>query len=155
MTIPGDDPTPWALLRDGQIVALTQRASTIVIDLELPRVRRRFPGGGAVVKVTLEGCTEFVFQPWDEPPIDDPGGIVGSAPDLVGARVEPGVGALPAGMTVECASGELRLRYRSLAVSLDDGTEVSLGELVGLAASDAAAWAPPGAGGPPGGSRPS
>ena len=117
------DASLWNILHDGGIERIEGAVpGDVVVHVSIPYLRSRFGGNGIGFVVRLSGCTQFMFRPYDEPPVSDVTAIVALSPEILSAEPSDP-------LEVACVMGSLLLRYVAASISLDTGGLVTLSEL--------------------------
>ncbi|PKV11351.1 hypothetical protein CVO74_20240 [Xanthomonas prunicola] len=117
------DSSLWNLLHDGSIERVDGSVpGDVSLLVSIGYLRNRFPGEGTGFVVLLSGCTHFTFHPYDEPVLSDLAAIAALEPEILSAKAgDP--------LEICCVMGTLSVRYKSCALSLDNGPPVALSEL--------------------------
>ena len=117
------DPSLWNLLHDGSLVQANAGVTgEVALHIDCLYLREMFPGSGEGFIVTLQECSLFEYEPYDEPAIQSLDAIASLEPEILSA-------SSGAPLEVCCAAGTLRLQYKSAELALDTGEAVSTLEL--------------------------
>lgn len=124
-------PAIWNILHDGVIVAVAVEGAVpgdLRIDIEIDYLRKRMPDPGNLIQVLLIGCTRFAYRPSEGNEFSiELKDIAAMGPEILGASMQEGV------CEVECSDGTLEVVAVVGAIRLDNGREVTLQELSGVA----------------------
>lgn len=122
-------PDVFNVLHDGDIVAISGIVpGTVLLDIDIKYLRRRFPEPGKIIKLTIIGCTHFAYRDFDESKfITDLSAIEAFKPMIIGAVMRGEI------CDVDCLKGPLEITATDGSLSLDNGRPVSLEELIGIA----------------------
>ena len=113
----------WEYLHDGTVSCVRgEMPGEVIVTVEIPYLRSRFPGSGEAFELLLHNCTQFEFEPYDGP-------LVSTIPALskLGLEVLSLSSEEPIG--VNCSGGTLALQYEAVSIQLDSGEAVTLAEL--------------------------
>ena len=113
----------WNCFHDGTIEALIGKVpGQVEARVSIDYLRRRFAGPGDSFLLTLCGCEQFTYQPYDEEELTDLSDIAKLEPMVLSVEThEP--------LVINCVMGRLRLAYEGCRISTDAGEEVSSDQL--------------------------
>jgi hypothetical protein len=129
-------PTIWNVLHDGVIVGFDGGVpGTLIVDISIAYLRKRFPDPGETIRLVLVDCTRFAYREYetDEFSTELPE-IAAIGPEVVSASMKDGV------CEVDCAGGTLEVVAAGGSICLDGGREVTLEELTTVADSYWKEW---------------
>jgi hypothetical protein len=122
-------PAIWNILHDGVVVSVEGTVpGDLRIDIEIDYLRKRFAEPGTLIQVLLIGCTRFAFREYEKSKFSTAlTEIAAMGPEIVSVSMKDGV------CEVDCTEGTLEVVARDGAIRLDNGREVTLQELSGVA----------------------
>lgn len=117
------DPQLWGLLHDGGLEEVRGSVpGALTLQVSIRYLRSRFPGNGTGFFITLHDCTQFSYEPYDEPGINDLATIQNLDLEILSAEAgDP--------LPICCVMGTLFARYSTASIQLDTGGEVSVADL--------------------------
>jgi hypothetical protein len=118
--------TLWKLLHDGDIESIDGRVpGTLRLRVGIQYLRDMFRGSGNGFRVELRGCDLIELESWmdDTAIVRDPEAIGKVGLEISSAEERPDH------LLVICSGYDLRLRYQSAHVELDNGMPVTIDEL--------------------------
>jgi hypothetical protein len=127
MTLPQNrqiTPSTWGVFHDGVIQAIEGTIpGNLVLTIEIGYLRAMFEGDGTSFRVALAGCTRLRYSEYDEEPTVDLDRIREREPEILYVTSEHP-------LVLDCVMGPLELEYEEMAVTLDNGLELTEQELV-------------------------
>jgi hypothetical protein len=117
-------PSAWGVFHDGVIQAIEGNIpGNLVLTIEIGYLRAMFEGEGSSFRAHLIGCTRMRYCEYDEEPTVDLDRIREREPEILYVTSEQP-------LVLDCVMGPLEIEYEQMAVTLDNGIEVSEQELV-------------------------
>jgi hypothetical protein len=117
-------PDFWGVFHDGTITnAEGAVPGDVRLFIEIPYLRKMFPGEGEGFFVHLKGCSSIAFRPYDRPSVETLDGIVKAEPEILDVEST-------APVILGCTDGTLSMSYQSASVSLNTGEDVGYPQLL-------------------------
>lgn len=123
------DVSIWNVLHDGSIESASgQIPGTVSLGIDIQYLRERFSDAGRLFILTLENCTRFEFQPYDENTLTSLDEIAKRDVQILSADDTGGK------IEISCAihrgaGGVLRVVAAHYALALDSGRKISYQEI--------------------------
>jgi hypothetical protein len=122
----------WNVLHDGTIVSITEHEQTARVRVEIQYLRQYFIPAGAGFDIDLCDFAFVGYSEWSAPDKrgHNPSSFAALQPEVLSATSEP-----DGSVALVWNGGTAILRYSSISLHLDTGTEISVNQLTDAAAA--------------------